>query len=95
MLSLSPQVVHWYAENRDRWDHHKFSVLPTGVDDTGFKPENYPNASDLVPIHQRPLLVMVADRIRSGTGQWQARGDVSIVPHRYNYNIIIFFKYTY
>jgi hypothetical protein len=62
----SDSVVHWFAENRDVY-HPKLSTLPTGlvgddVDDMqDFRGIKY------VPIGDRPLSVLSADRLRPGT----------------------------
>ena len=62
----SDSVVHWFAENRDVY-HPKLSTLPTGlvgddVDDMDdFRGIKY------VPIADRPLSVLSADRLRPGT----------------------------
>lgn len=64
-LMNSDSVVHWFAENRDAY-HPKLSSLPTGlvgedVDDMeDFKGITY------VPLSERPLHVLSADRLRNG-----------------------------
>ena len=61
----SDSVVHWFAENKDAY-HPKLSSLPTGlvgedVDDMeDFKGITY------VPLSERPLHVLSADRLRNG-----------------------------
>lgn len=76
ILVESPQIIHWFAENHDL-THPKVSTLPTGMS-TGFNPDDrtdFPwNIS--IPILQRPMKVLVSDRVRSGTGQWALRREV-------------------
>lgn len=72
-----PQVVHWFAENRDIY-HPKLSALPSGGDSE--RPDDFssfPPADSLLPLEQRPLMILNSDRIRSGTGQWQKRLEVA------------------
>jgi hypothetical protein len=70
----SEKVVHWLAENKDAY-HPKLSTLPTGL--CGQDPDNMKDFEGIVkiPIKNRPLLVMSADRHRSGT-QWVDRNNV-------------------
>lgn len=72
-LVNSPQLIHWFAENRDI-SHEKMSSLPTGNSQT--HPDDrsdYPY--QVMPLEQRPLSIMNADRIRSGP-QWNKRWQV-------------------
>jgi hypothetical protein len=67
----SEKVVHWFAENRDAY-HPKLSTLPTGL--VGYNPDNFTDyeCNVKIPIEIRPLVVMSADRQRSGA-QWLDR----------------------
>lgn len=70
-----PRIVHYYAENHDL-NHPKVSTLPTAM--SVKEPDNYKDLPNVtVPIHQRPLLLMVSDRVRDGRGQWALRYRVS------------------
>lgn len=73
-LLNSPQVIHWFMENHDL-NADKISTLPTGmsVDDPDDR-TGFPHQS--LALHQRPLMVMKADRIRDGRGQWADRYNV-------------------
>lgn len=71
-LANSPNVIHWFIENRDM-DHPKVSSLPTGMppDVVNDKP------SEVIPLSSRPLFFLNADRVRTGGGQWFDRWNVS------------------
>lgn len=77
MILESKQVVHWFAENRDLI-HSKFSSFPTGLSWEGNPDDrsDYPDPKTIIPIDQRPLKVLNADRIRDGRGQWEDRATV-------------------
>lgn len=72
-----PRVIHWYAENNDL-TLPKFSTLPTGLtwvqgpDDF----TDHPPRDSILPIKERPLKVLVADRVRGGSPQWNLRFEV-------------------
>jgi hypothetical protein len=71
----SPQVLHWFAENKDV-NHQKMSALPTGMafldnDDRSDFPKSVPH------ILNRTLAVLNSDRVRDGQGQWKKRADVA------------------
>jgi hypothetical protein len=72
----SETVVHWFAENKDAY-HPKLSTLPTGL--CGQNPDNMTDLEGIIkiPITSRPLLVMSADRHRSGS-QWLDRYNVQV-----------------
>ena len=57
-LVEAPQVVHWWAENKDVI-HPKLSALPTGMcDDNPDNMTEFPAQGSTKPILQRPLKVM-------------------------------------
>jgi len=77
------RVLHWFAENRDIV-HPKMSTLPTGYSMEMLAGENqtyispdYENKENIkLPLPQRPLTVLTADRLRDRSGQWAARYNV-------------------
>ena len=74
----APQVVHWWAENKDVI-HPKLSALPTGMCDD--HPDNFtdfPDQGSTKPIMQRPLKVMSLDRQRAGP-QFADRAVVEVM----------------
>lgn len=90
LLINNPQLIHWFAENRDIL-HPKLSSLPTGMAsyDQGDNRTDY----NIVSLHvkDRPLLVMNADRIRDGYGQWADRAAVfKLCKGNFNFNIILY-----
>ena len=72
-----PRVIHWYAENNDL-ALERFSTLPTGLtwvqnpDDFS----DHPPRESILPIKERPLKVLVADRVRGGSPQWNLRFEL-------------------
>jgi len=71
-LLNSPNIIHWFIENRD-YDHPKLSSLPTGMPpDVAL---DIPK--EVIPLKNRPLLFLNADRIRDGGGQWYDRWNAS------------------
>lgn len=74
-LINSPKLIHWFAENHDV-THPKLSTLPTGFsyeDENSYFNDFHPFT---IPILERPLKVMVSDRVREGRGQWELRATV-------------------
>jgi hypothetical protein len=77
------RVLHWFAENHDL-SHPKMSSLPTGYSFEMLAGENqsyvspeYENKENIkLPLPQRPLKVLTADRLRDRSGQWAARYNV-------------------
>lgn len=80
----SPNLIHWFAENKDT-DHPKLSSLPSGLSTTDYSDEFYAHNIPVphsIPILQRPLKLLVSDRVRDGGGQWKDRNDVALLcPH--------------
>ena len=74
-LLNDPRIIHWYCENHDMV-HPKISTLPTGL-----KLEIHDTAVQAIPTSthyfaDRPLKILVSDRVRDGTGQWATRASV-------------------
>eukprot|EP00605_Chrysophyceae_sp_TOSAG23-4_P000955 GSChrysophyteH1.ASY1.ANO1.1055.1 assembled CDS len=75
------RVLHWFAENRDI-EHPKLSTLPTGftgdllnlAGDQYISPDY--EGKNVLPLHERPLTVLVSDRSRDHRGQWYDRAHV-------------------
>lgn len=75
-LLSNPHVAHVFMENHDL-NHEKVSTLPTGM--VFFPPgeahnnpdtrADFPARDTVLPLLQRRLSVLVADRTRTGTGQ--------------------------
>ncbi len=80
----SPNLIHWFAENKDT-NHPKLSSLPTGMSIPDYSDEFYAHNIPVphsIPILDRPLKVLVSDRVRDGSGQWKDRNDVAtLCPH--------------
>ena len=80
----SPNLIHWFAENKDT-NHPKLSSLPTGMSTPDYNDEFYAHNIPIphsIPILDRPLKLLVSDRVRDGSGQWKDRNDVaSLCPH--------------
>lgn len=76
-LVNAPQLIHWFCENHDL-AHPKLSTMPTGFYANADKLyyENAPARELVKPLKQRPLQMLVSDRVRSGTGQWATRAHV-------------------
>lgn len=71
-LLNSPNIIHWFIENRD-FDHPKLSSIPTGM-----PPDVMLDIpKDVVPLMNRPLIFLDASRIRDGRGQWYDRWNAS------------------
>ena len=69
-------VIHWFCENHDL-THPKLSTLPTGMDfDKDDHRDDFPDASSVKPLQERPLKVLVSDRVRNGLGTWALRAEV-------------------
>lgn len=87
-LLSNAHVAHVFLENHDM-EHEKLSTLPSGIVSLGKSPEygnvlmnlpddrrDFPPRDHIRSMLDRPLSVLVSDRVRSGTGQWQERGEV-------------------
>ena len=67
----SESVVHWFAENRDVY-HPKISSMPTGMIGEDLDNEYDFSHIEYIPLHERPKMIMSADRLRAGA-QWRDR----------------------
>ena len=82
-LMKDSRILHMFAENRDS-NHPKVSTMPTGftldmLDSTGqhYNSPDYEDRTILnLPIFDRKLSVLVADRVRDRVGQWADRAHV-------------------
>jgi len=83
----SPNLIHWFAENKDT-NHPKLSTLPHGLSTVDYSDEFYARNIPIphsVPILDRPMKVLVTDRVRDGNGQWKDRNDVALLCPKVSY----------
>jgi hypothetical protein len=74
----SPNLIHWFAENKDT-NHPKLSTLPHGMSVPDYSDEFYEHNTPVphtIPILERPLKILVSDRVREGS-QWKDRSDAA------------------
>ncbi len=71
-----PKMLHWFAENLDDDSDARFSPLPTGL----VREDGRADAAFIAPLppplHERPLRIFCAHRLRAGP-QWETRRNVS------------------
>ena len=77
LLTTHPMIMHWYCENHDLV-HPKVSTLPIGVVEGTLGMEHVSIIEHpAIPLSKRPVKFLVAHRLRTATGQWGYRANIT------------------
>ena len=71
-----PLLIRWFAENLSDDSNERFAALPTGMVYPDGPPADGESVPEQRPLHQRPLRVLCAHRVREGL-QWEPRRRVT------------------
>lgn len=75
-IASHPHLVHWFAENLDWSFNDRLSPLPLGVLPPPVEEESLVSIKHKpVPLEERELLILCANRIREGP-QWEQRSQL-------------------